>query len=644
MSVLAFASTNAAMFRVGWYDRARIPPPSPVGVIFSLLMLGAGLAWTVHIERSTSKSRRDRVAGPKLMLTCITVAVALQSVLFMTIPDPDSARHPIDDLIQAADAQHAEWLAAASASTDVSMAAKTYRQRYGRDPPPRFDKWWRYCELQAPLIVDDFDSIHQDLLPFWSVSPKELRERTWEAIANPANMVSGISIRNGRLTKSPYTPEDHRWMIEGILNMMRPFARWLPDMDLAINLNDEPRVAIPWRDLQSMLAAAGRNTTSTLQVDDEDDFTPNANRDWKKIELAAIEESRFRDETFRPSFYTYGSVGCPPSSLARKDRHWKWHEHCSACEAPHKTGQFISNFTQAGEICHQPDLADLHGFYIAPATFRTTHELMPIFSQSKAGPYQDILYPSPWNFEEIAQYLPNEKMPDYEWIEKEPVLFWRGSTSEGYGTSTGTWKGMTRQRMVHMFNNATKSEKATILLPESKAEDASYSYRAMEPQDLHEHLPTSIRIADHIERCAGRDCDEQMSEFQPQLVPFAEFQSHWKYKYLIDADGAGFSGRFIPFLQSKSLPFKTSLFREWWQSRITAWKHFVPLDVRLKETWSVLAYFHGWREGPGTKKGQEKWLMAPHEQEGEQIAMAGREWAEQVLRKEDMEIYFFRLL
>jgi hypothetical protein len=36
--------------------------------------------------------------------------------------------------------------------------------------------------------------------------------------------------------------------------------------------------------------------------------------------------------------------------------------------------------------------------------------------------------------------------------------------------------------------------------------------------------------------------------------------------------------------------------------------------------------------------------VAGHEKEGERIANAGREWVGQVLRKEDMEIYFFRLL
>ena len=37
-------------------------------------------------------------------------------------------------------------------------------------------------------------------------------------------------------------------------------------------------------------------------------------------------------------------------------------------------------------------------------------------------------------------------------------------------------------------------------------------------------------------------------------------------------------------------------------------------------------------------------VIEGHEREGARIAENGREWANRVLRKEDMEIYFFRLL
>lgn len=104
-------------------------------------------------------------------------------------------------------------------------------------------------------------------------------------------------------------------------------------------------------------------------------------------------------------------------------------------------------------------------------------------------------------------------------------------------------------------------------------------------------------------------------------------------------------------MHSRSLPFKAGVFREWWDDRVTAWAHFVPVDVRGQGLWGTLGYFAGVRgslasegeaEGAG-KKGL--WIdVPPHEVEGEEIAERGRRWAGQVLRKEDMEIYFFRLL
>lgn len=37
-------------------------------------------------------------------------------------------------------------------------------------------------------------------------------------------------------------------------------------------------------------------------------------------------------------------------------------------------------------------------------------------------------------------------------------------------------------------------------------------------------------------------------------------------------------------------------------------------------------------------------MLPGHDKQGKYIAEAGREWANKVLRKEDMEIYMFRLL
>lgn len=74
--------------------------------------------------------------------------------------------------------------------------------------------------------------------------------------------------------------------------------------------------------------------------------------------------------------------------------------------------------------------------------------------------------------------------------------------------------------------------------------------------------------------------------------------------------------------------------------RVTAWQHFVPLDVRGHTMWSTLAYFTGFE---GVIDGKKVTAM-PHEDEARWIAETGRRWAGMALRKEDMEIYFFRLL
>ena len=203
---------------------------------------------------------------------------------------------------------------------------------------------------------------------------------------------------------------------------------------------------------------------------------------------------------------------------------------------------------------------------------------------------------------------------------------------------------MTRQRLVHLANNVTSHphDQLPILLPDASGK---YTYKMIPGPSIRGlGLNTDIRVVDHIARCGGvglHDCSDQEHEFEPSYIKPSDFQAHWKYKYLFDLDGAGFSGRFLPFLQSRSLPFKTALFREWYDSRITAWKHFVPQDSRLQGFWSTFAYFAGVN---GVLPNGRKVVWDGHQKEAEEIAEEGRKWGAKVLRKEDMEVYFFRLL
>ncbi|KAI9811974.1 MAG: hypothetical protein M1832_000639 [Thelocarpon impressellum] len=496
-----------------------------------------------------------------------------------------------------------------------------------------FDRWYDYAKARASIIIDDFDSIHEDLLPFWSLSPAELRSRTWEVTSNPWNEISSISIRNGTAAVGPNTLPTHRWMLEGVRDMIAPFAEHLPDMDIAMNLNDECRVAVQWEHAEAM-RQLGRDAG---RLDEEKDGRWSSDRaqGWEEAPPEQITHSRFEDLSFSNTFHSYGAATCPPGSPARTRRVWDTRRLCASCAEPHSAGAFVRSWTAAADICHQPDLADLHGFFLSPAAFKGTHELMPVFSQSKVAGYNDIIYPSAWNYLGKAAYDPNDAFPDVQFTEKGGTLFWRGATSEGVSVD-GTWKGMVRQRLIHLGSNLTAADTPTILMPHPSQPDA-YTYRGVPAPELTRSLQMDVATVDRIARCGGRDCADE--ETQLRFAAKSEFQAHWRHKYLFDVDGAGFSGRFLPFLQSRSLPFKASLFREWSAPRLRPWLHFVPQDLRLHDVHATLAYFAGLRD-----VWNNEWILKPHDEEGEWIAEQGREWAGKALRKEDMEIYFFRLL
>ena len=77
---------------------------------------------------------------------------------------------------------------------------------------------------------------------------------------------------------------------------------------------------------------------------------------------------------------------------------------------------------------------------------------------------------------------------------------------------------------------------------------------------------------------------------------------------------------------------KATIFKEWHDSRLTPWVHFIQVHIDLKDSWAVLAYFLGFGDEPA------------HDVQGRTIAEAGRQWAQRVLRKEDMLLYMHRLL
>jgi hypothetical protein len=636
--MLVFSAAYAYIFQALRIDVAyEFPPKSTTGLIICLLLLTKALVLYIIAESAT-----DGVTRPKFPMRFGRYQTILASFLFTIFISglgyrssahwSQTSDHPITTLIGLANELHTQWEAQAHQSRSLAAAVTNYQKRYSRDPPPGFDIWYEYAMNASSMVIDDFDNIESDLLPFSSINPSELRKRTAEVLREK-NGLGGIQIRSGKVEVFVNVPETHRWMMDGTASMIDKFVQYLPDMDLVMNLNDECRVAVPYAKLHEAYTKRELYLEHTELVNSID-WSPKRGLSWPKYwEIDRETPSYFHSVGFKPTFHQYGSIACPPSSPARRKDYRNLGEICTSCAAPHSMGTFVSNWTLSASPCHQPDLAQLHGLYLSPASFVGTHALVPIFSQSKAAGYADIRYPSPWNYLDKIKYEVNDEFPDKPFREKENTLFWRGATSEGVSAGTGAWKGMVRQRVVHLLNNETATQ--PVLLPPKNNAQGKPTYHLQTPNKIKKNLNTKldVRFVGDVVRCGDPDCPDQATEFG--FVESVDFKQHWRYKFLFDTDGSGFSGRFIPFLQSNSVPFKTAIFREWYEGRLTAWKHFVPVDVRLTDLWSSLAYFGGYN---GARK------MVGREQEAEAIVNEGREWTNKVLRKEDMEVYMFRLL
>ncbi len=130
-----------------------------------------------------------------------------------------------------------------------------------------------------------------------------------------------------------------------------------------------------------------------------------------------------------------------------------------------------------------------------------------------------------------------------------------------------------------------------------------------------------------VDQCDDPDCDAQKKFFT--IAPLAEQQDAWRWKYLLDIDGNAFSGRYYAFLESHSTVFKLAMFREWHDEWIVPWVHYVPLSLELEEVAETMRYFVYEKDG---------------EAHAQRIAEEGRKWKKSVLRNEDLECWFFRLL
>ncbi|KAK4049073.1 Protein O-glucosyltransferase 2 [Microbotryomycetes sp. JL201] len=498
--------------------------------------------------------------------------------------------HAIHFLIQDARQKWQDKLA--SQSNTLDEAATEYRRRYHQNPPLGFDKWFQFAQEHNVQLLDEYDSIYERILPFQSLPRDVLRHRSKMIQEDDGlwlkEMAFTVHVRDHGKTISVDGPmKNVNFRSEQVALLLKGISDLIPtDVDLSITAHDVPWVVI-----------AG---------------------EAKENHVAAAREGRYIDEVDVFNFMDNPSLdgwalACPPNAPLRKAGPFE--KRMEPRQGHRKS--FIKDHELAMDVCRHPDNQPLHGFtaWAGPRPGL----LFPMFSFTSSSMHSDLLMPALEQWEMPVG-------PDPEWEDKTiDKLLWRGSTTGSDLTLAHMRKNSQRPRLC-------KLPKTTGLVTVDLA-----------PDDPRGHIDPTLSYTEHANELSDAYFDFQFTGYPTQCgdtKTCSEFEAQFQtpaqqneYKYVLDVDGNGWSGRFHRLMSSNSLVMKSTMFPEWYIDRIQPWVHYVPVSVNYSELWDIMAFFKGDVTG-----------QVGHDRLAKEIALEGKRWAEQYWRWEDMQAYFLRLI
>ncbi|KAF3912524.1 hypothetical protein ABW20_dc0108177 [Dactylellina cionopaga] len=274
-----------------------------------------------------------------------------------------------------------------------------------------------------------------------------------------------------------------------------------------------------------------------------------------------------------------------------------WTQLTASCQNTENSGleeqqqpHFLESITTSLDLCRNPAYRDQYGMFTSPCTFVPTVGLVPVFSVARVSTMHDILVPGHDYHHE--RFLNKNDTDSRNFTSKENKLYWRGSNTGTYAGSWMKWETNHRVRFILKVRNNT---------------------------DLFDVGMTAYIQCD-------RDICRAMEEAF-RRPPRADKNASFKYKFVMDIDGNGYSGRFYRLLQSNSVVFKQTLVEQWHDDRLLPWVHYVPVTIGLDEIEDLVTFF----STQGARQAEE-------------IAAESTSWMQAALRPIDMTIYEYRLL
>lgn len=406
--------------------------------------------------------------------------------------------------------------------------------------------------------------------------------------------------------------------------------------------------------------------------------------DEKTARRQQVEDLDLHDINWKdaPTAYELLRKACAPSSGARRavlSPNPGTHpvtslRYASAFTTPEHLGGFITDHDlERRSWCEQPDLRDLHQTLIRPLSLSWTHQLFPVFSNSKIDGFNDMLIPTWYHW---YRKMPYRSQQDVEWkgkanqvclsrsrrcfvqSETHPVpsalaqMFWRGTNTGGRSEGL-SWMGWLRSRLVSKVNRLIEwrhYERVLLAGNDNKTLAVTLPSSAINAA----LADVAFAAPDHHGDEASLETQVTEPSFRFTRVGEVPFANNYLYKLVLDMDGTAYSGRFPAIMESRSAVIKSRLYIEALDDALIPWYHYVPLSLRLTELYHLLAYFFGLTPVP--RLAEEQGFPAPsmrdldsirhgraHEEDLFRIAVHGREWAQRCARQDDALIYVYLL-
>ena len=596
------AESAILIYLFSWVDLAWTCRYIALGL--SLYGLGVAAYFLALDQRSD-----ERVRVYTFKLAAVVTIYLFTFVIFQSGSLLQRTIHPITGLTQAAHLKYSHLVH--SQSTKFVEAVQEYRERYGRHPPPGFYEWYRFARHRNVLIVDDFDTIFNDIEPFWGMQPSDIRRRLDQLFQFPNSRLRKIRIRNGVLELLDTGPNDNE-------RMLFKFVEHLPDMNLLINqLPDEPMLAVPHSKIQAYLGEA-KKTRDKLK------YTGMSNS-WPSVQLESLNLS---DSEVKKIEWWECKERSPMVKLS----------HCcpeNLLPVPELSGQLIGDFDDQLDYCAHPELQRMHGMLMYPNICYLNDLLLPIFSSCKLKYMSDITIPSGYYYGKSRKPTTKETM---QYSDKHAKVFWRGATTGTWHVAAfPEWNKTQRHRFVELTNNRHNPHPTIDVLVQDPLVPG-YALKPFDTAGLNDEF-FDVGLT-KITNCEPEVC-KFIEQHQGKAASVSE-SDMFAYKYLADLDGNSFSQRIYTFFKSGSVPIKATMFTEWFNERVIPWVHYIPISNSYLDIYSILFYYSG--SGHFKPVDGDDAFVLPHEKEAKAIAEQGQEWVERAMRAEDMEVYYYRLL